>query len=341
MKKILNRGLNFCVTPLTLNVTNVLVDYRKYERSVKWVEFFADKDTEDNSDKENTWKKDIFPKEKSNLPPNSSIAVKTFLSSVKSEITGSIYNKSKSNISKEESDALAQLVKLQRNCVIIIKPCDKGAGIIICDYQKYIASCEKELKSTTKNGNKYYNPISPANFAESQKDINATLKKALDEKHISKSEHDAMSATDKKPGKLYQLFKVHKKFVEPDLPPARPIISGCGSITENMSLFIDHHTKHLVPLIPSFLQDTPHLLRELEVLKTKGLPQGTFPVSIDVVGLYTNIPHNEGVDSVKRVLNTRKDPEVPTDTLIKFLELVLKHNIFEFNGNLFQQEIVS
>ena len=102
-----------------------------------------------------------------------------------------------------------------------------------------------------------------------------------------------------------------------------------------MSLFIDHHTKHLVPLIPSFLQDTPHLLRELELLKTKGLPQGTFPVSIDVVGLYTNIPHNEGVDSVKRVLNTRKDPEVPTDTLIKFLELVLKHNIFEFNSNLF------
>jgi hypothetical protein len=36
METILNRGLNFCVTPLTLNLTNVLVDYRKFERSIKW-----------------------------------------------------------------------------------------------------------------------------------------------------------------------------------------------------------------------------------------------------------------------------------------------------------------
>ncbi len=132
---------------------------------------------------------------------------------------------------------------------------------------------------------------------------------------------------------------MHKKFKEPDLPPARPIISGCGSITENISLFVDHHTKNLVPLIPSFLQDTPHLLRELETLKTTGLPQGAFPVSIDVVGLYTNIPHNEGIESVRRALNTRKNPEVPTETLIEFLKHVLKYNIFEFNTNLYQQEI--
>jgi hypothetical protein len=62
-------------------------------------------------------------------------------------------------------------------------------------------------------------------------------------------------------------------------------------------------------------------------------------ISIDVVGLYTNIPHNEGVESVRRALNTRKNLDVPTDTLIDFLELVLKYNIFEFNNNLYQQEI--
>jgi hypothetical protein len=64
MKKILNRGLNFCVSPLTLNITNILVEYRKYERTVKWVEFFADKDTESDSDTESNWKKEIFPQEK-------------------------------------------------------------------------------------------------------------------------------------------------------------------------------------------------------------------------------------------------------------------------------------
>jgi hypothetical protein len=339
MKTVLNRGLNFCVTPLTLNITNVQVDYRKFERSIKWKEFFANQNDDAESDIEPSCKKDIFPKEKSNIPLNSSTAVKTFLNSVKSEKVGSTYNKTKANISKAEREALESLVKLQRNCVIVIKPCDKGAGIIICDYTKYVNSCKKELESKTKDGNAYYKPVTQSDLTNAKRDIDEALKKALNLKHITKTEHDALTSLEKTPGKFYQLFKVHKKFSEPDLPPARPIISGCGSITENLSLFVDHHTKDLVPTIPSFLQDTPHLLRELESLKTTGIPQGAFPVSIDVVGLYTNIPHNEGIESVERALNTRKNPEVPTNTLIDFLKLVLKYNIFEFKSELYQQEI--
>jgi hypothetical protein len=148
-----------------------------------------------------------------------------------------------------------------------------------------------------------------------------------------------MTAKDKKPGKFYQLFKIHKKFKEPNLPPGKPIISGCGSITENISLYVNHHAKDLVPEIPSYLQDTPHFLRELETLKNTVIPQNSFPISVDVVGLYTNIPHNEGIESLKRALNTRKTKEVSTDFLVKLLSFVLKHNIFEFNGKYYQQQI--
>jgi hypothetical protein len=76
MTKILNRGLNFCVTPLTLNITEVLVDYRKYERKVKWVEFFSYQNEDKDPESEKDWKPEIFRKEKSNLPPNTSNAVK-------------------------------------------------------------------------------------------------------------------------------------------------------------------------------------------------------------------------------------------------------------------------
>jgi hypothetical protein len=95
----------------------------------------------------------------------------------------------------------------------------------------------------------------------------------------------------------------------------------------------------LVPEIPSFLQDTPHLIRELEVLKTTKIPSNSFPISVDVVGLYTNIPHNEGINSLKEALDKRKNAEVSSDFLVKLLSLVLKHNIFQFNGKLFQQQI--
>jgi hypothetical protein len=100
MKTILNRGLNFCVTPLKLNITEVLVDYRKYERKIKWVEFFSNQ--EDDDTQEVPKNPAIFQKEKSNLPPNTSTAVKTFLNSVKSEIAGTKYNKPHPNITKQK-----------------------------------------------------------------------------------------------------------------------------------------------------------------------------------------------------------------------------------------------
>jgi hypothetical protein len=85
METVLNRGLNFCITPLTLNVTEILVDYRKYKRKVKWVKFFSNQDENNKQDTNAEQPQELFTKEKANLPPNTSTAVKTFLSSVKSE----------------------------------------------------------------------------------------------------------------------------------------------------------------------------------------------------------------------------------------------------------------
>ena len=90
---------------------------------------------------------------------------------------------------------------------------------------------------------------------------------------LKNSEKTEMLATGKNPGKFYQIFKVHKKHTPPALPPGRPIISGCGSLTENLSLFVDHHAKHLVQEIPSYLQDMPDFLRQIEEMNTTTLPE--------------------------------------------------------------------
>ena len=126
--------------------------------------------------------------------------------------------------------------------------------------------------------------------------------------------------------KYYQLFKIHKDHNFPDLPPGRPIVSGCGSITEKISQFVDGHAKHLVPEIPSYIQDTPDLQRHLEKFKNFKFPKGTFPVSVDVVGLYNNIPNEEGLKAFEEALNKREDQSMPTAFLVKLKKLVLtKH----------------
>jgi hypothetical protein len=106
-----------------------------------------------------------------------------------------------------------------------------------------------------------------------------------------------------------------------------------------MSQFVDHHSKHLVPQMPAYLQDTPDLLRHIEKLNETQLPPNSFPVSIDVVGLYTNIPTEEGITAMRRALDTQHDKTVTTDTLIEMLSHILKLNIFEFNNELYIQNI--
>ena len=160
---------------------------------------------------------------------------------------------------------------------------------------------------------------------------------ALCKQEITLKEFNAMITKEKGPGKFYQLFKVHKAHNPPNLPQGRPIISGCGSITENLSLFVDHHAKHLVPEIPTFLQDTPDLLRHFKTLNTNQLPPNSFPVLIDVTGLYSNIPLTEGIKCFEDALNTRKYNTTPTSLLVSLLTLVLTLNIFEFGDKLFQQ----
>ena len=51
---------------------------------------------------------------------------------------------------------------------------------------------------------------------------------------LTKDEFNDMNPTDKGPGKFYELFKVHKTHVGGKAPPERPIVSACGSITENI-----------------------------------------------------------------------------------------------------------
>ena len=66
------------------------------------------------------------------------------------------------------------------------------------------------------------------------------------------------------PGKFYEIFKVHKSHTPGVAPPERPIISGLGSVTENIALFVENYLKELANKHNSYLQDTPDFLRMVE-----------------------------------------------------------------------------
>ena len=67
------------------------------------------------------------------------------------------------------------------------------------------------------------------------------------------------------------------------------------------------------------------------------LPDDLILCTIDVVGLYPNIPHEEGLIAIRKALDTRKDKTISTDSLIELAECVLKNNIFEHDKSVFKQ----
>ena len=132
--------------------------------------------------------------------------------------------------------------------------------------------------------------------------------------------------------RFYLLPKVHKRLYD---VPGRPVISNCGFYTENISSFLDFHLQPLAQKVKSYIKDTNHFLRKIKELGQ--LPEGTILCTIDVVGLYPNIPHDEGLASLKDFLDRKVDKQVTTDTLIELAELVLKNNIFEFSDKTYKQ----
>ena len=98
---------------------------------------------------------------------------------------------------------------------------------------------------------------------------------------------------------------------------------------------MDHHLQPLAKKVRSYVKDTNDFPQKLA--NVGDLPQDAILCTIDVVGLYPSIPHDEGLEALRTALNSREIQSVSTDTLVELADLVLTNNFFEFNGDFFKQ----
>ena len=176
MQKLLNRGLNFCVLPKKLDLTQVLVDFKRFERSALWREFWFQSE-------QVTAEPQIFKTKKNNLPKNHTTpeGLKIFLNSVRSEILDpKNRNEAQSNLPPVEMEALLTLIKWQRERKIVIKACDKGAGIIILNFNDYVKACYEHLTSEQTTGKPYYTLVNEAAIEKARIKINEVIMEGLE-----------------------------------------------------------------------------------------------------------------------------------------------------------------
>ena len=109
------------------------------------------------------------------------------------------------------------------------------------------------------------------------------------------------------------------------------------SLSPVCGIFVEHHIKQHATKHASFLQDTQNFLRHIEKLNLEAVfNENTL---LDAIGCYMNIPQEEGVQCVENILSTRQNQEVPSGFIARLLELILKHNIFEIDNELYQQQV--
>lgn len=174
------------------------------------------------------------------------------------------------NLSKEEREALADLSK---DNTVVIRSADKGGAVVL----QNVADYEKEIKRQL-NDSTFYEKLQCGPTKVLQTRIHSQLLHHFNNNEFDKHAFDFLSIEHPVMPVFYTLPKVHKGL---DIPvKGRPIVSGIGSLTENISAYVDHFIKSEVITLPSYIRDSIDFINTLKSFKltSNSLLLATFDV---------------------------------------------------------------
>lgn len=238
------------------------------------------------------------------------------------------------NIPKSECNAIRSL---QKDTSIVIKKFDKGRGVAILNKEDYQLEALRQLSGPQ------YKQISNDITANTSMEVKTLICDMHKNKDISKEIFEYLNPDNNKVRTpiFYLLPKVHKTPPEGTKFIGRPIISGCGGPTQQISEFVDYFLLPIVVNQPTYVKDTNHIIHILEDLI---LTPDILLVTMDVVGMYTNIPQEEAINACTTAYTSANQnlydiPKPSPDYIKQMLELIIKRNCFSFNKEFYIQTV--
>ena len=247
------------------------------------------------------------------------------------------------NISRGETHALNTLKK---STDIIIKKADKGGMFVVLDADFYRNKMvlKDHLESET------YEVV---NTNADNKVIK--LLAQLTKKHskcLIESEIRYINNKNWKSSNIYVTPKVHKckeiiditsssteEYIHMPCPPnlkGRPIIAGPESPTQRLSELIEKILTPLVPMLKSYVKDDWDFINRLP--RTIDFECDVY--SIDIVSLYTNIPHALGLEAVSYFIDKHRElipRRFSKEFILESIKFVLSNNNFFFDDVCYHQ----
>jgi Reverse transcriptase (RNA-dependent DNA polymerase)/GIY-YIG catalytic domain len=88
--------------------------------------------------------------------------------------------------------------------------------------------------------------------------------------------------------------------------------------------------------LPSYLRDSTDFLSKL---KECNISNNSYLVTLDVSSLYTNIPHEDGINACRYFLENNRPDNLSVDSICDLIKVVLENNHFQFNGEHYLQKM--
>ena len=251
--------------------------------------------------------------------------------------------KSKSNLSPEEQNALAQLLQ---NDEIIIKPADKGGCLVIMNKEFY-------RDKLVMNDHLHTDTYAQSEISSDTKTMSEL--QDLVERHkncLTYKEREFICNFEWQTSEFYVLPKIHKSqsiisaikeqnnivvnLQDPMDLKGRPIVACCNSPIKHLSKLMELILKPLVKTQHTFVLDDWDFLRKLP----RQLDYDCTLYAWDIVSLYTSIPHDLGLLAIRYWFNRCNDlidQRFTIDFIIDSVKFILEHNYFMFDNVMYRQ----
>ena len=210
---------------------------------------------------------------------------------------------------------------------ILAVPYDKGTGFCLMKAETYNHKVRKLLEGPQ------FVPLAPK-----KKDLTLTeegrvcnvLKTLQSDGKIDKKLFQAVKPIGSQPARFYGLAKVHKKDI-----PLQPIVSMPGSEYHPLAKQFANWISKLPEA--SISCNVGQVMRQLSDIQLQSDEQ---LVSLDVEGLFTNVPVNQAIEYTTELMyspNHDFAPPIDQDTSVKLLKRVCVDVVFSTHQGYFKQ----
>ena len=210
-------------------------------------------------------------------------------------------------------------------------PSDKGGEFCAIGLDVY-----KELGLTHLADTSIYQPISRITAKTIEAKINKAWKTICRERNINWRIERSFVTNNSSLATFHHLIKTHKPGSQLKI---RPIVASRGSPTEKINWLLTNILGPLLKRVPTHLPDSELLISAISSASPQTLSAYQHQCSLDVEALYTSIPIDEAMITVRNKLDSEQITPCPlqTEDVLALLRSVVSLTYFHFEGSIYRQ----